>query len=137
MRQLCFADPAMRKRLEAILHPLIRSESVARCQRAEHAPYVLLVVPLLIESGAYREHIDRILVVDCDEAQQVARVIARSGLSEEEVRDFCKGQIAHYKVPRYIRFVQAFPMTVTGKIQKFKIRDEMIELLDLRVIKTA
>ena len=47
---------------------------------------MLLVVPLLIESGAYREHIDRILVVDCDEAQQVARVIARSGLSEEEVR---------------------------------------------------
>ena len=40
-------------------------------------------------------------------------------------------------MPRYIRFVQAFPMTVTGKIQKFKIRDEMIELLDLRVIKTA
>ena len=86
MRRLCFADPVMRKRLEAILHPLIRSESVARCRRAEHAPYVLLVVPLLIESGAYREHIDRILVVDCDEAQQVARVIARSGLSEEEVR---------------------------------------------------
>ena len=53
------------------------------------------------------------------------------------MREFCKGQIAHYKVPRYIRFVQAFPMTVTGKIQKFKIRDEMIELLDLRVVKTA
>ena len=68
-----------------------------------------------------------------------AWVIVKPGqtLSEEEVRDFCKGQIAHYKVPRYIRFVQAFPMTVTGKIQKFKIRDEMIELLDLRVIKTA
>ena len=68
-----------------------------------------------------------------------AWVIVKPGqtLSEEEVRDFCKGQIAHYKVPRYLRFVQAFPMTVTGKIQKFKIRDEMIELLDLRVIKTA
>ncbi|WP_218242243.1 AMP-binding protein [Comamonas fluminis] len=68
-----------------------------------------------------------------------AWVIVKPGqtLSEEDVRDFCKGQIAHYKVPRYIRFVQAFPMTVTGKIQKFKIRDEMIELLDLRVIKTA
>ncbi|MFD2752473.1 AMP-binding protein [Comamonas terrae] len=68
-----------------------------------------------------------------------AWIIAKPGqnLSEDEVRDFCKGQIAHYKVPRYIRFVQAFPMTVTGKIQKFKIRDEMIELLDLRVAKTA
>lgn len=59
------------------------------------------------------------------------------GLAEDEVRDFCKGKIAHYKVPRYIRFVQAFPMTVTGKIQKFRIRDEMIELLDLRAVKTA
>lgn len=68
-----------------------------------------------------------------------AWIIAKPGqnLSEDEVRDFCKGQIAHYKVPRYIRFVQAFPMTVTGKIQKFKIRDEMIEMLDLRVAKTA
>ena len=68
-----------------------------------------------------------------------AWVIIKPGMElvEDEVREFCKGQIAHYKVPRYIRFVQAFPMTVTGKIQKFKIRDEMIELLDLRVIKTA
>ena len=68
-----------------------------------------------------------------------AWIIVKPGqeLSEEGVREFCKGQIAHYKVPRYIRFVQAFPMTVTGKIQKFKIRDEMIELLDLRVVKTA
>lgn len=68
-----------------------------------------------------------------------AWVIVKPGmvLSEDEVREFCKGKIAHYKVPRYIRFVPAFPMTVTGKIQKFKIRDEMIELLDLRTIKTA
>lgn len=86
MRRLCFSDPPVRKRLEAILHPMIRSESVARCQRADYAPYVLLVVPLLIESGAYRGRVNRILVVDCDEAQQVARVVARSGLSEEEVR---------------------------------------------------
>jgi dephospho-CoA kinase len=86
MRRLCFSDPAMRKSLESILHPLIRSESVARCRRAEHAPYVLLVVPLLIESGACHEHVDRILVVDCDETQQIARVMARSALSEKEVR---------------------------------------------------
>ncbi|MCP5922194.1 hypothetical protein NL350_28015, partial [Klebsiella pneumoniae] len=58
-------------------------------------------------------------------------------LTEDGVRDFCKGQIAHYKVPRYIRFVEAFPMTVTGKIQKFKIRDEMIAMLDLRPARTA
>ena len=55
----------------------------------------------------------------------------------DEIRDFCKGQIAHYKVPRYIRFVTSFPMTVTGKIQKFKIRDEMKDLLGLEEQKTA
>ena len=58
-------------------------------------------------------------------------------LDEDAVRAFCKGQIAHYKVPRYIRFVDAFPMTVTGKIQKFKIRDAMKDQLGLAEDKTA
>jgi len=53
-------------------------------------------------------------------------------LDETAIRDFCKDRIAHYKVPRYVRFVEAFPMTVTGKIQKFKIRDESVEALRLR-----
>ena len=57
--------------------------------------------------------------------------------TEDEIRDFCKGQIAHYKVPKYIQFVTEFPMTVTGKIQKFKIRDEMKERLGLNEEKTA
>ncbi len=57
--------------------------------------------------------------------------------SEAEITDFCRGQIAHYKVPRYIRFVDAFPMTVTGKIQKFVIRDQMIEELGLSIEQTA
>ena len=48
------------------------------------------------------------------------------------VREFCRGQIAHYKIPRYVRFVDGFPMTVTGKIQKYKMRDQAIEWLDLR-----
>ena len=68
-----------------------------------------------------------------------AWIIAKPGqqLSEDEVREFCKGRIAHYKVPRYIKFVGEFPMTVTGKIQKFKIREAMIAALDLRPAKTA
>ncbi len=68
-----------------------------------------------------------------------AWIIAKPGQSvtEEEVREFCKGQIAHYKVPKYIRFVPAFPMTVTGKIQKFKIRDEMKAQLGLDEARTA
>jgi len=53
-------------------------------------------------------------------------------LTEEELRQFCKGKLAHYKVPRYIQFVEEFPMTVTGKIQKFKIREALIEQLGLQ-----
>jgi fatty-acyl-CoA synthase len=49
----------------------------------------------------------------------------------EEVRDFCRGQIAHYKIPRYVRFVDGFPMTVTGKVQKFAMRDESVKHLGL------
>ena len=56
---------------------------------------------------------------------------------EAEIKAFCQGQIAHYKVPRYVRFVDGFPMTVTGKIQKFEIRDAMIRELGLRVAETA
>jgi fatty-acyl-CoA synthase len=55
----------------------------------------------------------------------------------EEIAAFCRGEIAHYKIPRYIRFVDAFPMTVTGKIQKFMIRDQMIKDLGLTVRRTA
>ena len=68
-----------------------------------------------------------------------AWIIAKPGqtLDEDEVRAFCKGKIAHYKVPRYIRFVPEFPMTVTGKIQKFKIREAMIEELGVSEQKTA
>jgi fatty-acyl-CoA synthase len=57
--------------------------------------------------------------------------------TEREILDFCRDQIAHYKVPRYIRFVDEMPMTITGKVQKFVMRDKMIEELGLSVAKTA
>ncbi|KON80180.1 AMP-binding protein [Azoarcus sp. PA01] len=68
-----------------------------------------------------------------------AWIIVRDGeeLSADDVRAFCQGQIAHYKVPRYIKFVDAFPMTVTGKIQKFQIREQMKRELGLDEAKTA
>ncbi|KIQ21749.1 AMP-binding protein [Variovorax paradoxus] len=68
-----------------------------------------------------------------------AWIIVKPGqaATDTEIRDFCKGQIAHYKVPKYIQFVTEFPMTVTGKIQKFKIRDAMTEQLGLTQEKTA
>ncbi len=91
MRQLVFSDASAKSRLEAILHPLIRRESEQRCQSAQ-SPYVLLVVPLLLESGAYRQYVKRILVVDCAETTQIARVMARSGLDAEEVRAIMETQ---------------------------------------------
>ncbi|MBX3644035.1 MAG: AMP-binding protein [Rubrivivax sp.] len=57
--------------------------------------------------------------------------------TEQEIRDFCREQIAHYKVPRYIRFVDEMPMTITGKVQKFVMREKMIEELGLNVARTA
>ena len=68
-----------------------------------------------------------------------AWIMLRDGerASESEIADFCKGKIAHHKIPRYIRFVQEFPMTVTGKVQKFIMRERMIEELDLEQRKTA
>ncbi|MCH8826174.1 MAG: AMP-binding protein, partial [Chloroflexi bacterium] len=64
----------------------------------------------------------------------MAWVILRQGESatDEEIRDFCRGKIAHYKIPRYVKFVSEFPMTVTGKIQKFRMRDAAVEELGLR-----
>jgi len=68
-----------------------------------------------------------------------AWIVPRAGatLDEESVRAFCRDQIAHYKVPRYVKFVDAFPMTVTGKIQKFIMREQTITELGLKVQKTA
>ena len=86
MRQRVFSDPAARNRLEGILHPLIREQSELRCHASPAPAYVLLVVPLLVESGIYRERVHRVLLVDCDESVQVARVVARSGLSTAQVR---------------------------------------------------
>jgi dephospho-CoA kinase len=86
MRELVFADDAARARLEAILHPLIRrrTEHEARAA-ATSAPYVVLAIPLLVESGNWRQRVDRVLVVDCAAATQIARVQQRSGLSSEAV----------------------------------------------------
>ncbi len=91
MRARAFADPATKARLEGLLHPLIRAEADRRC-RAATAPYVILAVPLLVESGSYADRCDRVLVVDCAEATQVARVMARNGLREDEVRAIVAAQ---------------------------------------------
>lgn len=91
VRQRVFADPSARERLEGILHPLIRQISAERCVVAT-APYVILAVPLLVESGDYHQRCDRIVVVDCPETVQIERVMARNGLSIDEVRAIMAAQ---------------------------------------------
>jgi dephospho-CoA kinase len=91
MRLLAFQNPAARNMLEDILHPMIRQEAY-RQVAAANAPYVVLVVPLLVESGAYRDIADRILVVDCPEAVQVERTMRRSGLDRGQVERILRTQ---------------------------------------------
>jgi dephospho-CoA kinase len=92
MRKLVFSEPGAKARLEEILHPLIRAKARTLLAQAE-SPYAILVVPLLLETGAYRDVVDRVAVVDCDESRQIERVQARSGLTEAEVRSIMAAQI--------------------------------------------
>jgi dephospho-CoA kinase len=91
MRSHVFSDPGAKAQLEAILHPLIRMQ-VAEQVRASDAPYVLVLIPLLVETGGYPTLVQRVLVVDADEAVQIARTMARSALSEEQVRAIMRTQ---------------------------------------------
>lgn len=85
MRAEVFSDPAARLRLEAILHPLIGQEAQTQAAGAQPGQPVVFDVPLLTESAHWRQRVDRVLVVDCDETLQVRRVTQRSGWAEAEV----------------------------------------------------
>lgn len=89
LRELVFADPARRRRLEAILHPRIRE--AARAREAGARGYTVWVVPLLVEAG-WTEEVDRVLVVDLPEAAQRARVAARDGLPVAQIEAILASQ---------------------------------------------
>jgi dephospho-CoA kinase len=93
MRSLIFSDKSARRKLEAILHPLIRIE-VARRAAVFSAPYGIIVAPLLLETGSYREMAQRILIVDCNEQEQIARANARTGMDEKIVRAIMATQLS-------------------------------------------
>jgi dephospho-CoA kinase len=101
MRNRVFADPAAKRALESLLHPMIREESERRIAAAA-GRYVIHVVPLLVESGDPRRRADRVLVVDCPESVQLERVRARSGLPEAQVR-----AIMAQQAPRAARLAAA------------------------------
>ena len=84
MRERVFSDPDAKRQLEAILHPLISEQTHAQALSAK-GDYLVFVVPLLVESGRWKDRVDRVLVVDCSEALQVERVMRRNQLSAEQV----------------------------------------------------
>ena len=94
MRQLAFDDPVSRYHLEAIIHPLVRDEVSAQTERAIAGGRTCLVfdVPLLVESGRWRQQVDRVLVIDCSEATQIDRVTTRNNFSREAVQKIVAGQ---------------------------------------------
>lgn len=101
LRKLVFSDQAAKEKLEMLLHPLIKQQVITE-MAAARGPYMILVIPLFFETGAYHDLVDRVLVVDCDEDQQIARTMSRSQLSAEEVRP-----IMAHQIPRAERIQQA------------------------------
>ena len=101
MRELVFREPDAKRRLEAILHPMIRDVTLAAAASAS-GPYVILAIPLLVESGTWKQRVSRVLVIDCPEEVQVTRVMARNGLPAAQVHAIMAAQ-----VPRAVRLAAA------------------------------
>jgi dephospho-CoA kinase len=91
MRAYVFDEPGAKARLEAILHPLIRIETERAAEQAQ-GTYLVFAVPLLVESGSWKQRVSRVLVVDCAEETQVRRVMSRSGLPEAQIRAIMAAQ---------------------------------------------
>ena len=94
MRELVFGNSSEKKRLEAILHPLILAQVKQQASLPTDATYTLVVVPLLFESGRYADWLHRVVTVDCTEAQQISRATQRGGLSEPAVRAIMAQQLS-------------------------------------------
>lgn len=92
MRHLAFDDPAVRRRLEAILHPLILADTEGEAALLANSAVIVFDVPLLVESPQWLHRVHRVLVVDCREATQIERVMQRSGWSEASVRSVIAAQ---------------------------------------------
>ena len=94
MRAQAYSDPSSRRQLEEIIHPLVGQESARQVQAALAAASTCVVfdIPLLVESGRWRSQVDRVLVVDCSEATQISRVVARNSMQPAEVRAIIAAQ---------------------------------------------
>ncbi|HMA07664.1 MAG TPA: dephospho-CoA kinase [Ramlibacter sp.] len=124
MRELAYADPHARKRLEDIIHPLVGQESARQVQAALDAgvPCIVFDIPLLVESGRWRAQVDRVLVVDCSPETQVERVVARSGLQPQAIRAIMAAQ-----APRALRLAAADIVICNEGISLDQLRDIVVQ----------
>lgn len=125
MRALAFSDPSARRRLEAILHPLIGDTARAEATGAAQAGAAAVVfdVPLLAESAHWRGRVDRVLVVDCEEATQISRVMARNGWAEETVL-----RVIAQQASRPLRRSIADAVIFNDSMSRQALRDEVLSL---------
>ena len=125
MRALAFSDPSARRRLEAILHPLIGDTARAEATGAAQAGAAAVVfdVPLLAESAHWRGRVDRVLVVDCEEATQISRVMARNGWAEETVL-----RVIAQQASRPLRRSIADAVIFNDSLSRQALRDEVLRL---------
>ena len=125
MRALAYSDASARKRLEAILHPLIGQEIERQSEAAIRAGHRCLVfdVPLLVESGHWRKKVDRVLVVDCTPAVQIERVMARSGLTRDAVEKIMASQ-----APREVRLRAADAVVFNDQLDLLQLADKVKQI---------
>lgn len=122
MRALAFSDPAAKRRLEAILHPLISTEA-ARQADAATAPLIVFDVPLLVESGRWRARVARVLVVDCSAETQTARVLQRPGWTPERVAGALAAQTS-----RQARRAAADAVLLNEDVSLVALRNDVLAL---------
>ena len=125
MRALVFADPSAKQRLEGIVHPCVGEETRRQTQTALQQGHALLVfdVPLLVESKRWRQQVQRVLVIDCEPATQIQRVVARSGLAADEV-----ARIIAVQSPRAVRLAAADWVIYNEGLDLPALREEVMAL---------
>lgn len=124
MREMAYADPQARKRLEDIIHPLVGQQSARQVQAAldTGVPCVVFDIPLLVESGRWRAQVDRVLVVDCSPETQVERVVARSGLQPQAISAIMAAQ-----APRALRLAAADIVICNDEISLNQLRHKVAQ----------
>jgi dephospho-CoA kinase len=125
MRALVFADPSAKQRLESIVHPCVGEETRRQTQAAVQQGHALLVfdVPLLVESKRWRQQVQRVLVIDCEPATQIQRVVTRSGLAADEV-----SRIIAAQSPRAVRLAAADWVIYNDGLDLPALREEVMAL---------